>query len=130
MGRGLLADRSGGISIEFAFVIGLIIMIVIGTVQFGRALAAQNEMSHALGRVARVVNLNNTTTPEQVVDMLEEHLDGYDARELDVQIAEVAGTSFMEISVQFPFEVSVPFIPARELTLRVATRAPMVSPTQ
>jgi len=128
--RALAGDRSGVASIEFALVIGLIIMGIVGTVQFGRALAAHNEMSHALSRVVRVVNLNAATTPEVITDLLEHYLDGHDDRELDVGITEIAGTNFMEISVEFPFTVSIPLMEDTDVTLRVATRAPMVSPTQ
>ena len=128
--RALARDKSGATGIEFGLVIGLLIMIVVATVEFGRALAAQNEMSHALGRVTRVVNLNDETTTDSIVELLEEYLDGYDERELDVGITEISGTSFMEVSVEFPFTVSIPLMPDTDVMLRVATRAPMVSPTQ
>jgi Flp pilus assembly protein TadG len=128
--RALVRDASGVTSVEFALVIGLIIMIVIGTIEFGRALAAQNEMSYALGRVVRVTTLDSSTTTEEVVALLEDQLDSYDERELEVAITEVSGTSFMEIAVEFPFTISIPLMPVSEVMLRVATRAPMVSPTQ
>ena len=35
----------------------------------------------------------------------------------------------MEISVEFPFTVSIPLMPDTDVMLEVATRAPMVSPT-
>ena len=89
--RALDEDRRGVVSIEFGLVIGLLIMIVVATVEFGRALAAQNEMSHALGRVTRVVNLNSSTTTDAIVELLEEYLDGYDERELDVDITRGLG---------------------------------------
>ena len=75
------------------------------------------------------MNLTPSTTPEQVATLLEEYLGDYDT-ELEVSITEVAGTSFMQISVQFPFEISIPFTSVSEVDLRVATLAPMVSPTQ
>lgn len=127
--RSFARDRSGVTSIEFAIVIGLLVMIVVATIEFGRALAAQNEMSHALGRVARVATLNTSTTTDQIVGLLEGYLDDYDGRNLDVDITQVSGTSFMQISVEFPFTVSIPMMPDTDVTLRVATRAPMVSPT-
>lgn len=128
--RNLVSDTRGAVSIEFGLVIGLLIMIIVATVEFGRALAARSEMSHALGRVTRVVNLNSTTTTGAVVGMLEEYLDGYDERELDVDITQVSGTNFMEVSVEFPFMLSIPLMQDTEVMLRVATRAPMVSPIQ
>ena len=52
--RALAADDRGISSVEIALVIGLLVMIVTATLDFGRALAARNEMSHALGRAARL----------------------------------------------------------------------------
>ena len=128
--RYLARDTRGVVSIEFGLVIGLIIMIVVGTVELGQALAARNEMSHALGRVARVAQLDTATTAESIVALLEEYLEDFDDRELDVGITEISGTSFMEVSIAFPYTVSIPLLPETDVILRVATRAPMVSPTQ
>ena len=126
---GLGRDRSGVGALEFALALPVLLVLVLGIIEFGRALAVRNEMSHALGRTARIVNLTPSTTPEQVATLLEEYLGDYDT-ELEVSITEVAGTSFMQISVQFPFEISIPFTSVSEVDLRVATLAPMVSPTQ
>ena len=122
-------DRRGATAIEFVVVVSALLMIVLATLQFGRVLAARNEMSYALSRAVRVVHLDATTTTEEIVDMLEEGL-GTVGGELDVSITEIAGTNFMEISVEFPFELSLPFRTSSVIDLRVATLAPMVSPTQ
>jgi Flp pilus assembly protein TadG len=127
--RALAADDRGISSVEIALVIGLLVMIVTATLDFGRALAARNEMSHALGRAARVVNLNPETTPSQVEALLEDYLQEYDTADLDVQISEVSGTSYMEITVTFPFHTALPLGRRSELLLTVSTLAPMVSPT-
>ena len=128
--RALAYERRGAASIEFVLVIGLIIVLVLGTLEVGRALSARSEMSHALGRVARVVNLNAATGEEEIVERLQLYLEDYDAADLEVEIVEVSGTDFMEIAVLMPHTLSVPLLPISEVTLRVATRAPMVSPTQ
>ncbi len=124
----LRTDDRGVTSVEFAVVGSLLFLILLATVDFGRALAARNEMSHALGRATRVVNLNPGTTPEQVQDLLEEYLANYEDTDLSVEIDEVSGTTYMRISVTFPFHSSLPFRPD-EVRLNVSTLAPMVSPT-
>ena len=45
-----------------------------------------------------------------------------------MEIDEIDGTSYMRISVSFPFQSSMPFR-SGETTLNVSTLAPMVSPT-
>lgn len=125
----LSRDRSGVAALEYALALPVLLMVVLGIIEIGRALAVRNEISHALGRTTRVVHLNPSTTPEQIEASLEDYLPNYDT-ELEVSITEISGTSFMEISVQFPFEISIPFAPISEVNLSVATLAPMVSPTQ
>jgi hypothetical protein len=49
---------------------------------------------------------------------------------MDVEVTEIAGTSYMRIAVSLPFAMAMPFMPPRDITLRVETLAPMVSPTQ
>jgi Flp pilus assembly protein TadG len=126
--RRVVADKRGVSAIEFAIAIGFLAMIILSSLDFGRTLAARNEMSHALSRATRAVNLNPNTTPEEVQEFLEGALARYEGTDLDVQIDEIDGTSYMRISVSFPFNSSMPFREA-ETTLTVSTQAPMVSPT-
>jgi Flp pilus assembly protein TadG len=128
--RRLGRDERGISAIELAVVLGALIMIIFGTLQFGRAFAARNEMSHALSEAVRLVHLDPDTTTGEIVSYLETELAAYGAGELDVTISEISGTSYMEVLVSFPFEVSIPFSSVSELTLRVKTLAPMVSPVQ
>jgi Flp pilus assembly protein TadG len=125
----LWRDRQGIAALEFALALPILVMTIFGIVDFGRALAARNEMEHALGRAMRLIHLDSTVTPQQIETALEGYLSEFDT-DMTVQITEVSGTSFMEVSVAFPFEISIPFAPVSEVELQVATLAPMVSPTQ
>jgi Flp pilus assembly protein TadG len=128
--RRLVGDTRGAAAIEFAFVIGLAIVLVIGTLQVGRALMARNEVSHALSQAVRVVHLEPQTTREQIEARLESLLDGYHGRAFNVEVTEIAGTTYMQIAVEFPVEIAVPLLPVQTVTMRVDTLAPMVSPLQ
>jgi Flp pilus assembly protein TadG len=125
----LWRDRQGIAALEFALALPILVMTIFGIVDFGRALAARNEMEHALGRAMRLIHLDSTVTPQQIETALEGFLSDFDT-DMTVEITEVSGTSFMEVSVAFPFEISIPFAPVSEVELQVATLAPMVSPTQ
>jgi Flp pilus assembly protein TadG len=123
-------DCRGAAALEFAFVIGVIVMAVFGAIQVGQVLAARSDVSHALSQVVRSVHLAPQTTREEIVAELERRLTRYTARELDVEVTEIATTSYMRIAVRFPARLSIPFLPVRELSLQVETLAPMVSPLQ
>jgi Flp pilus assembly protein TadG len=127
--RALWRDRQGIAALEFALALPILVMTIFGIVDFGRALAARNEMEHALGRAKRLIHLDSTVTPQQIETALEGFLSDFDT-DMTVEITEVSGTSFLEVSVAFPFEISIPFAPVSEVELQVATLAPMVSPTQ
>ena len=127
--KSLWRDRNGVTAFEFALALPVLVMTIFGIIDFGRALAARNEMEHALGRAMRLVHLDATVTPSQIEAALESNLSDLDT-DMTVQITEVSGTNFMEVSVEFPFEISIPFSPVTEVELQVATLAPMVSPIQ
>ena len=61
-----LRDQRGVTAIEFAITLPLLILIVLGTLEFGRALKARNEMSHALSKAARVINLDSKPPPPRI----------------------------------------------------------------
>ncbi len=116
--------------IEFAIGAALIMLIIFGSVQFGRSLMMRNDISHALGQAVREVHLRPQIPVEDIRNQLENRLSGYSTAEMDVEVTQVAGTSYMRIAVSLPFTMQMPFMPTRDITLRVETLAPMVSPTQ
>lgn len=122
--------EEGATAVEFAFVIGLFLTLLLGSFQVGRALMARSEMSHALSQAVRMVYLAPATGADAIEDALVSILSDYHDLALDVEVTEIAGTSFMRIAVQFPFDVEIPFLPPRRVDLRVETLAPMVSPLQ
>jgi Flp pilus assembly protein TadG len=128
----LARDDRGGVAIEFSLIIGLIVATVAGTLQLGAALMARNEMSHALSRVARMVILDGTQTPEQVSALVKDRLSEYDPDLLVVSSADatVAGTKFIEISVEYPYETAIPFQSMATLNLSAETMVPIVSSTK
>jgi len=130
--KALLADEFGAVAIEFSLVIGLIVAVLAGTLQLGAALMARNEMSHALSRVARMIILDGSQTPTQVSALVTDRLSDYDPSLLSVSAAEatVAGTKFIEISVEYPYETAIPLQSMATLNLTAETMVPIVSSTK
>ncbi len=130
LARRLRACDAGTAALEFGLVFGMIVTLLFGVFHVGRALMARNDMNHALGEVIRTVHLDPDTTPGDLEAALQARLSDYAAVALEVAITEIVGTQFMEVSVEFPYSLAVPFLPTHEINLRVRTLAPLVSPLQ
>lgn len=126
-GGHLVADVAGTAAIEFGILFPALMLILVGTFEFGRALQARNEMSHALSKAARVVNLDPTQTATTVTSLLGEYLDEYEESELNVAVATttISGVDYLDISVSFPFQTLIPFAQST-ITLDVDTLVPML----
>lgn len=127
-----LRDGRGVFGVEFALVFPILVMMVGAAVEYGRALEARNQMSHALSKVVRVVNIDPTKSTSQIAYLLADDLSDYGPGDLDVAVsnAEISGSPYMKISVKFPFEMLIPFGELSTLTLTVDTTAPLISPTK
>ncbi|NRG18474.1 pilus assembly protein [Rhizobiales bacterium] len=129
---GFLRDRRGVAAVEMAFVLPLFLMVVLGTIEFGRALSAWNQASHALGRVVRIVNLDATTSTSEIASAMRSYLPSAYGDGLSVTATKktISGGEYIEISASFPYEIRVPFTSLSTLTLSVDTLAPLISATK
>lgn len=128
----LLRNQRGATAIEFALTFPLLILIILGTLEFGRALKTRNEMSHALSKAVRVINLDSEQTTETIAKILGTYLADYGSEVLDVNVLSttISGTDYMRISVSFPFHMIIPFSSVSTVTLDIDTLAPVISPTR
>lgn len=139
-----LSDRKGVTAIEFAIALPLFLLVVFGTLEFGRALKARNEMSYALSRAVRVLNLDPTQNTDDIAAFIKTYLAGYASDGSDdsddsgsangivvsVISTTIEGTDYMKILVSFPFDTIIPYSSTSLLDLRVETIAPVVSATK
>lgn len=127
-----LRNQSGATAIEFAITFPLLILIVLGTLEFGRGLKARNEMSHALSKAVRVINLDSEQTTQAIAEILGTYLADYGSEDLNVNVLSttISGTDYMRISVGFPFHMIIPFSSVSTVLLDVDTLVPVISPTR
>jgi Flp pilus assembly protein TadG len=125
-----LRDGRGVSGVEFALVFPLLVIMVGAAVEYGRALEARNQMSHALSKVVRVINIDPKKSTSQIAYLLADDLSDYGPGDLDVAVsnAEISGSAYMKISVKFPFEMMIPLGNLSTLTLAVDTIAPLMAP--
>ena len=128
--KGLLKDRSGVTAVEFAIALPLLLVIILGAIEFGRALKAKNDMNHTLGKAVRVVYLDTDKTESELETLIEESLIRYGAGAVTVDATQttISGMPHMKIDVAFPMTLTIPFVNLSEVTLNVDTLAPLVSP--
>ncbi|MDR3450528.1 MAG: pilus assembly protein, partial [Alphaproteobacteria bacterium] len=58
---GIAACRRGSTAIEFGFVLGPLIMLLMGTVEFGRAMWIQNALNYSVEQAARCASIDANT---------------------------------------------------------------------
>ena len=89
-------------------------------------------MSHALSRAVRVLNLDSEKTPNAIAALLSTYLADHNAEALSVSVSSttISEIDYMTISVNFPFQVRIPFSSLSTITLGVETVAPVISPTK
>jgi Flp pilus assembly protein TadG len=129
---GLIRDLRGVSVVEFALVLPVFMMIILGIVEMGRALKTWNEVNHALTRAVRLVNLDSKTTPAEIATAMHSYLSDIKTSELSVVATPttITGTDYIKISVGFPFQVSLPFTDIASLNISVDTIAPILSSTK
>jgi Flp pilus assembly protein TadG len=123
-----LHNNAGVTAVESATVIPLVILILLGTVEFGRTLKAWNEVGHALGKAVRVVNIKSGTSTADVEELIGAYLAEINTETLSVNatMLTLSGKEYMNISVKFPFNIMIPFWGVPTLSLEVETRAPII----
>jgi Flp pilus assembly protein TadG len=57
----LLRERRGAVAIEFALTVPVLLVVMLGIVEFGRALWAQNALHYAVEEAARCATIDLTT---------------------------------------------------------------------
>ena len=129
--RSSLGEAGGATAVEFGILLPVLMLFVLGTFEFGRALEARNKMSHALSKAVRVINLDSAQTADAITAFITADLTRYGSEDLAVSVSPttVAGVDYVNISVTFPFNVIIPFSDT-SVTLNVDTLAPMVSAVQ
>jgi len=109
-----LNDRKGQAMVELALVLPLLLLIVFGITEFGRALWIVNTLTNAAREGARRASVSpgvplNTV---QLEDRIKECIP-FDQTDLDIDIAPISpvhGIDTITVVVNLPFQSSVPII--------------------
>ena len=114
-----LRDR-GAAAVEFALVVPILLTLVIGIIEFGRAYNIQTTLSNAARDGVRVMALqNDVTAAKSAVTFSASGLDIPDSQiEVDpINCAPEDSTPTATVTVTYPFELLSGFLPLDDFTL-------------
>lgn len=129
---GFSEDQRGATVVELALVFPVFFMIILGIFETGRAIQTWNEVHHSLGRAVRLLNVDATTPPDDIVTAMRSYLTSVKADTLSVaaETVTISGIEHIRISVGFPFDITLPFTDISTMQINVNRTAPVLSATK
>jgi len=110
------SDReSGAALVEFALVLSLLVMLVFGIVEFGRAYNAQVTLTHATREGARVLAITGDRDAAAAATV--DAAASLDPTAMIVTVGSCAPGAQAEVSASFPLYYDIPFVGASTLNL-------------
>ncbi|MEH6623317.1 MAG: TadE family protein [Dietzia maris] len=114
-------DR-GAAAVEFALLLPILLLLVLGILEFGRAYHVQTTLSNAARDGVRVMALQDSVTA--AVAAVETSASPLDLSDADVTITPTAGCSsaltgagLASVTIEYPFSLVSGFLPIDDLTL-------------
>ena len=122
----ILRCQSGAAAVEFSIISVVLVMLLIGIVDFGRTLYVKNQLSFLADRAARSVLVNPNITDTALETTLRTDFNGGDPMDLSVTLsaATVGGVNFRVISIDYPITLFIPNLASSTLDLNVTRRMP------
>jgi Flp pilus assembly protein TadG len=124
---GFLRSERGAAAVEFAFVVPAVLLLLVGTVEFGRMLAVRNELQYAAEQAARYVIVTQDATDEVLRQKAKAYASSFPPAEMTVTVnrATVSGIDYVTISTSanFPF---LSFLDLSAVPLSGSTRVPLI----
>lgn len=120
-------SESGSVAIEFGIVGLLVIVLCIGTVEFGRALYLANELSYAADRGTRLVLLNPAVSDTDVKAEVRANLRLANTDGLEISISRniVDSVTIRSLNVSLPLKLLIPAFSLAELRLTTERKVPI-----
>lgn len=122
--KSLARDRNGAAVIETAFALPVLVMLMIGILQFGMMLQASGAMRHSMGEGLRYAKVNAVTDPTdaaevaalkaKVEEITKASLAGINKdniKMLTFTSGEDSGAKYGKIEMRYEMKPFIPFVP-------------------
>jgi Flp pilus assembly protein TadG len=107
--------EDGAALVEFAIVLSLLVLILFGIIEFGRAYNAQVTLTHASREGVRVLAI--TGDSEAAADATRDAAPNLDPGLLAVSTDSCLPGYPTSLTVSYPFHLEIPFFGSRDMTL-------------
>jgi Flp pilus assembly protein TadG len=132
--RRVWRSQSGAMTVEFALVCFPLLLLMLGIIEFGRALYVQNNLSYAADVAERLVligQISRDAPDSEVQAKLESTVrDNFGSGELQLLQVSVGketvdGIAFRVMSIRYPFASFVPGLTESPVSLELSRRIPI-----
>lgn len=126
--RPLLCCERGTAAVEFAIVSVLLIVLIIGGIDVGRAFYIKNQLSFLADETVRRVLFDPYVSAAQVASELSSDFNAGDSSQLSVSLSYqvFAQTDFRVIEISYPMSTFIPYLNTSSFTLTVNRRVPLI----
>ena len=115
-------------ALEFGIVAPVLMLLILGVVEFGRLHWVRNSMEYAAEQTARWAIVNTAATDAQIVDHAKAQFAGIGAGQTTVNVERdlYNGLNFLTVVVTYEFQFLADFAGIGKLSLRSETRVPLI----
>ena len=122
-----LACQGGATAVEFAIIAPVFLVMVLGTVELGRAMWIKASIQYAVEETTRYAMVNTGTSMSDLQTYAGTQLIGVEEADVTfvAQTESADGSSFVSITGSHNFSVLVPIVPLPDVTLSAKSRVPL-----
>ena len=118
-------DEDGGVAIEFAIVSVALLLLSLGTFEFGRAFQMRGQLAFAADVGAREILKDGAVASSDVEAEVRARFHGGAPEQLQVTVGAADADGFRTVSLAYPFTLLIPQLANGALTLRAFERVPV-----
>ena len=121
-------SEAGSTAVEFAIISLVLILVALGTVEFGRGLNIRNQLSQAADYGARQILTNSQISDTTLETTVRSAFNAGAGNALTVTIGTEAvnGVQFRTITLSYPFTPLIPGLSSGTINLNLARRTPVI----
>ena len=122
-----LADERGAAAVEFALISVPLVLLLIGIIDFGRALYTRNNLIEAADFGARVILLDNSASDATVAQRVRDAFLAAPDDQLTVTLGTASenGINFRTITLQHDVQLITPLLVVDQVALSHTRRVPL-----
>ena len=120
IGRRILSDKRGSTTVDFAFALPVLLILMLGTIQMGQYLHISGALRHAVGEGVRLAKVDPDATAERIKREVRSELVAMDKDGLlgvKVERGTTGGASYSRIWVKYEMKPIMPLIPVPPVTV-------------